>query len=77
MSDPVSISEAKTQLSRLVARAEHGEVITIRRGAKPVAMIVAIDTPERSARPAVGALKGQIWIAPDFDELGAEWEPYT
>lgn len=36
MNYPVSISEAKTQLSKLVARAEQGEEVTIRRGKTPV-----------------------------------------
>lgn len=76
MTDPVSISEAKTQLSKLVARAERGEEVTIRRGSKPDAKLVAIDPPPRPARSPVGALRGQIWIADDFDELGPEWDPY-
>jgi prevent-host-death family protein len=77
MSEPISISEAKTQLSKLVARAERGEEVTIRRGSKPVARLVAIETPPVSARSPFGALRGQIWVADDFDELGPEWEPYV
>lgn len=77
MSEAISISEAKTQLSRLVARAEGGEEVTIRRGKKPVVKLVAIVAPPRSPRSPIGALKGQITIAEDFDELGPEWEPYA
>lgn len=77
MSDAISISEAKTQLSKLVARAERGEEVTIRRGDKPVAKLVAIDPPPASTRSPIGALRGQIWIADDFDELGPEWDPYV
>lgn len=77
MSDPISISEAKTQLSKLVAQAERGEEVTIRRGDKPVAKLVAIETPSASSHSAFGALRGQIVIADDFDELGPEWDPYT
>jgi prevent-host-death family protein len=76
VSEAVSISEAKTQLSKLVARAERGEEVTIRRGDKPVAKLVAVDPAPASRRPAVGALHGQIWIADDVDEPGPEWEPY-
>jgi prevent-host-death family protein len=76
MNEPVSISEAKTQLSRLVARAERGEEVTIRRGRKPVVKLVAISVPSPAPHPPVGALKGQISIADDFDGLGPEWEPY-
>lgn len=76
MSEPVSISEAKTQLSKLVARAERGEDVTIRRGDKPVAKLVGIVPPPSSGRSPIGALRGQISIADDFDELGTEWAPY-
>lgn len=77
MSDPVSISEAKTQLSKLIAAAERGEDVTIRRGAKPVVRLVAIETTPEPSRSAVGALRGQIWISDDVDTLGPEWDPYT
>lgn len=77
MSDAISISEAKTQLSKLVARAERGEEVTIRRGDKPVAKLVGIDAPPSSPHSPIGALRGQIWIADDFDELGPEWDPYV
>jgi prevent-host-death family protein len=77
MSEPISISEAKTQLSRLVARAERGEEVTIRRGKKPVVKLVAICAAPPSPRSPIGALKGQISIADDFDQLGPEWDPYV
>lgn len=76
MGEPVSISEAKTQLSKLIARAEQGEEVTIRRGNKPVVKLVAIPHNPPEKRSVFGALKGQIWIADDFDELGPEWDPY-
>ena len=47
--DAVSIHEAKTQFSRLVARAEAGEEIVVRRGPTPVAKIVAT-APHNAAR---------------------------
>jgi len=74
--EPVSISAAKTQLSKLVARAERGEEVTIRRGNTPVAKLVAIVPPPSSHRSPIGALRGQIWISDDADELGPEWDPY-
>lgn len=76
MSDAISISDAKSQLSKLVARAERGEEVTIRRGPTPVVKLVAIKPPAAPRRSPVGALRGQIWIADDFDELGPEWDPY-
>lgn len=77
MSEAISISEAKTQLSKLVARAELGEEVVIRRGSTPVVKLVAIDPPASSKRSPIGALRGQIWIADDADELGPEWDPYV
>jgi len=60
----VNIHDAKTHLSRLVERAETGEEITIARAGRPVARLV----PLRAARPRVlGALRGRIRLAPDFD----------
>lgn len=69
--DAVSIHEAKTHFSRLVARAEAGEEIVVRRGSMPVAKLVAYHAPTTPRRP--GALRGQIVIAEDFDEIPAEF----
>jgi prevent-host-death family protein len=73
--DAVSIHEAKTNFSRLVARAEAGEEIVVRRGPKPVAKLVAYRSPAAPREP--GALRGQIRIADDFDEIPPEFEPYV
>lgn len=77
MREPVSISEAKARLSELVAAAERGEDVTIRRGEKPVVRLVAIGAGPLPGRSPVGALRGQIWIGEGADELGPEWRPYT
>jgi prevent-host-death family protein len=42
MDDMVSIHAAKTHLSRLLARVEAGEVITIARGRTPIAKLVPV-----------------------------------
>ena len=63
--DQVSIHEAKTHFSRLVARAEAGEEIVVRRGPTPVAKIVGYHPPTTPRTP--GALRGQVAIADDFD----------
>ena len=73
--DPVSIHEAKTQFSRLVARAEAGEEIIVRRGPRPVAKIVGYTPPTTPRVP--GALRGRIKIADDFDELPPEFAEYS
>lgn len=76
MGEAVSISEAKTQLSKLIARAERGEEVTIRRGERAVAKLVAIDAAPSTPRRPFGSLVGRISIGEGFDELGPEWEPY-
>jgi prevent-host-death family protein len=71
---PVSIHEAKTHFSRLVARAEAGEEIIVRRGPKPVAKLVAYREPTKPRVP--GALAGQIQIGADFDDPLPEFDEY-
>lgn len=44
MSSNITIHEAKTQLSALVARAEAGEEIVIARANKPVARLVPVES---------------------------------
>lgn len=62
-----SIGEAKTQLSRLVAEAERGEPVELRRGKTPVARLVPVPPADRRRSP--GALSGRIELASDFDAL--------
>ena len=70
----VSIAEAKAKLSELVSRAEAGEEIVLTRHGKVAARIVP--PAKEHLLPRIGALKGKIWIADDFDELGPEWDEY-
>lgn len=67
----VGMHEAKTNLSRLVARAQEGEEIVIQRNGTPVARLVAVE--EEATRPRMmdllGVYEGQIHIADDFDDL--------
>lgn len=63
-----SIGEAKTQLSKLVAEAERGEHVELRRGKTPVARIVPAAAIGRVQRKP-GALAGKIEMAEDFDVL--------
>jgi prevent-host-death family protein len=64
----IGMHEAKTQLSRLVERAEAGEEIVITRRGQPAARLV----PERRGQgfaSLAGAWSGQVRVAADFDEL--------
>ncbi len=65
-----NMHEAKTNLSRLVERASDGEEIVIGRAGTPVARLVPYD--ERRPARRIGAWKGRVRIAPDFDELPAD-----
>jgi prevent-host-death family protein len=65
MDETVSIHAAKTNLSRLVARAEAGETIIIARGRTPVAKLVPI-TPK--GKPVFGAMRGKFTVGPEFFE---------
>jgi prevent-host-death family protein len=71
----ISIHEAKTHFSRLVARAEAGEEIIVRRGPKPVAKLIAYHENVEPRTP--GALAGEIVIAADFHALPPEFEQYS
>jgi len=73
MSETVTVTEAKTQLSRLIELVGEGEEIVIRRGPRPVAKLVRYDDTERKPRKP-GSLKGEIWISDDFDEPDEEIE---
>jgi len=68
-----SIGEAKTNLSKLVALAERGEAVELRRGREPVARLVAVER-RAEARRRPGALAGKIKIAEGFDSLPADVE---
>lgn len=61
-----SIGEAKTNLSKLVALAERGEPVELRRGKQPVVKLVPI-SKHGAARRKPGALSGRISMADDFD----------
>jgi prevent-host-death family protein len=61
--------EAKTQLSKLVERAEAGEVVVIQRNGKPVVRLVPVVEEPRSLMSVRGAWRGRVRIAEDFDEL--------
>jgi len=62
-----TITEAKSQLSALIARVMVGEEVIIKKAGKPVAVLRKIE-PNIITRKA-GALKGKIRMSEDFDIL--------
>ena len=70
-----TVHQAKTNLSKLLRKAERGEDVIIARGKTPVAKLVAV-APKKKRVP--GRWKGKIWYTPDVfapmskEEL-AEW----
>lgn len=68
--ETVNVHNAKTHLSRLLERVEAGEEIVIARAGRPVARLVPL--LQSGAARAPGGWEGQVWIAPDFDQLPPE-----
>lgn len=69
---PIPIHQAKTTLSRLIARACAGEEIVIARGKLPMVKLVPVDSapPERK----FGALRNKIVVDDSFFEALPEDE---
>ncbi|HEX9269911.1 MAG TPA: type II toxin-antitoxin system Phd/YefM family antitoxin [Candidatus Limnocylindria bacterium] len=74
---PVNIHEAKTHLSRLIARVARGEEIVVAKAGRPVAKLVPLRP--RLARRVPGTARGKIVVRRDFDaplprQLGRHFE---
>jgi prevent-host-death family protein len=70
----VNIAQAKARLSELVEKADSGEEIVIARDHQPVAKLVPV---RGRAQRTPGSAKGQVSIAPDFDETPSDFADYT
>ena len=62
----VNVHEAKTHLSKLLARVAAGEEVLISRAGKPMARLVPAGKAARPRRKP-DRDKGRGWIADDFD----------
>lgn len=60
-----NIHDAKTHLSRIIDRVEHGEEIIISRAGKPVAKVIPLTANIR--RKSYGLMRGEIYFAEDWD----------
>ena len=68
----INVHQAKTHLSRLLARVARGEEIVIAKAGRPVARLLPF--AERPKRRIFGADRGKVWIADDFDAPMPEFE---
>ena len=73
----INVYEAKTQLSRLLARVVSGEEIVISRSGRPIARLVPFEAPPQ--KRVLGKDAGRVVVADDFDaplpeDLAAEFE---
>lgn len=64
----VSVADLRANLSFYLKKAAAGASFTIMSRGKPVAVLVPDVEPAESRSRAPGAMKGQIWIANDFDD---------
>jgi prevent-host-death family protein len=60
-----NIHDAKTNLSRIIERVEHGEEIIISRAGSPVAKVIPLT--HRIDRRGRGSLRGKVVMAADWD----------
>jgi len=60
----VKVHEAKTNLSKLIARARRGEEVVIARGKVPVVRLVPIGAAQGRRQP--GILRGKLRVGPEF-----------
>ena len=68
----VNVHEAKTQLSRLLARVAGGKEIVIARAGKPVARLLPMGGGGERRSP--GALRGRLALSDCFDDSLPEEE---
>ncbi|HEY0701080.1 MAG TPA: type II toxin-antitoxin system prevent-host-death family antitoxin, partial [Micromonospora sp.] len=60
-----NIHDAKTHLSRIIDRVEHGEEIVISRAGNPVAKVIPL--VRRVNRTGRGSLRGRLVATEDWD----------
>lgn len=70
----VNIHEAKTHLSRLIAKVVAGEEIIIAKGNIPVVKLVQFTTLKQTRK--LGSAKDQIQLAKDFNDPLNDFKEY-
>jgi len=69
-----NIADAKTHLSALIQRALLGEEVIIARDNKPVLRLVPLKETRQPRQP--GSARGEVWLAPDFEDTLEDFEEY-
>lgn len=72
----VGLFEAKTHLSELLDEVEHGQVIYLTRRGKRIAELRPV-TPAKLPLTRGSAKNPGYRMAPDFDEIPADFADYT
>lgn len=70
----VNVAQAKAQLSRLIDDALRGDEVIISRRNVPVVRLVLVEDPRVERR--LGFWKGEVELAPDFDETPPDFGDY-
>lgn len=68
----VNIHEAKTHLSRLIARALQGEPFIIAKAGKPLVKVVPMPADHDPPASRLGFLAGRFAVPDDFDSIGKD-----
>ncbi|MFZ5594501.1 MAG: type II toxin-antitoxin system Phd/YefM family antitoxin [Pseudomonadota bacterium] len=66
----VNMHDAKSQLSKLVEQALSGEDVVIAKAGVPAVRLVPVQRGQVDRKP--GRFRGEITLAPDFDETPEE-----
>lgn len=70
----VDIAIAQTEITQLLQSALRGEEIIITRNNQPILKLIQVlPTPKQRNK---GSAKGQIWMAPDFDQPLEDFKEY-
>lgn len=68
--ETVNIHQAKTNLSRLIDKAVHGEGFIIAKAGKPLVKVTRIENAEPRQVKRLGFMKNEIRVPADFDRMG-------
>ena len=71
----INVYLAKTHFSEVLRRVESGDEVTIARDGVPAVRLQKVAQPAQARRWGQDA--GAIVLAPDFDDLGPEWDEYV